>query len=413
MTDHLFWKKQTLSNNLKVLTYPRSSGLTSQLSIVFRYGSNFDSDENAGTAHFLEHLIAGGSKKRVALSRGIESLGGCLDFFTTHDYTMIKADIAPEKIMSASKILQQIAFDQACFQKESFEQERKIILHEIAEISDDPWATVEEMLANCLYKTHPVRRPVSGFRRTIKKLNQTEVEKIHKFEYIPGNAILVLTGKFSDHHVDMIMQNFESEGNIAAPEPILTKENGKPTKLSRKKKPGIFQSYLSIGAKTVPGNHPDIPALELINAMLGGGASSRLFIELREKRALAYNIQSFQECGLDYGYFHIDCAVKSGRIDKAENLIHTEIAKIRNNQVKERELAKVKNMIFGAVYREIDSPTNLPETLTSMEMLFGKEKALVEYIQKINVATIKEVTEVANKYLQHESFSKAIIYPKK
>jgi predicted Zn-dependent peptidase len=70
-------------------------------------------------------------------------------------------------------------------------------------------------------------------------------------------------------------------------------------------------------------------------------------------------------------------------------------------------------MIFGAVYREIDSPTNLPETLTSMEMLFGKEKALVEYIQKINVATIKEVTEVANKYLQHESFSKAIIYPKK
>ena len=412
MINSLAWKRQELSSGLRVLTFPRLSGLTAQISVGLEYGSNSDSPDAAGTAHFLEHLVAGGSERRIQLSRNIEQFGGCLDFFTTHDYTMVQADFAPGKVDPASKVLSQILFDSSLFEKEKFERERKIILHEIAEASDNPWVIIEEALAKCLFRTHPVRLPVSGFRKTVYKLGQKETEETHLVQYSPRNAILILTGQFTEKSLQTVLQNFQMENPKKAVKTSFRSETGSPRKQTIMKKSGISQTYFSIGAKTVSGKHPDVPALELINAMLGGGASSRLFIELREKRALAYNIMSFQESGVDYGYFHIDCATKPSRLEQVRNLVQEEVGKILRGQVSEQELTKVKDMIMGAVYREIDSPINLPETLASLEMLFRKETALEEYIQRIKSKSIQDITTVANKYLAPDNFSIAILNPK-
>ncbi len=412
MTNNLAWKRQELPSGLRVLTFPRLSGLTTQISIGLEYGSNSDSSDVAGTAHFLEHLVAGGSEKRIQLSRDIERLGGCLDYFTTHDYTMVQADVAPDKVTPASEILSKILFDSASFEKEKFERERKIILHEIAEASDNPWVIIEEALAKCLFKIHPVRLPVSGYRKTVNRLSQEETEKTHLTQYAPRNAILILTGQFKDEDLISVLQNFQNENPTTPISASSHVENGLSKRQIIMKKSGISQTYFSIGVKTVSGKHSDVPALELINAILGAGASSRLFIELREKRALAYNIQSFQESGTDYGYFHIDCATKPAKQNQARNLIEEEIAKIQDGRVSEQELIKVKDMIMGAVYREMDSPMNVPETLASLEMLFKKETALEEYIQKLKSITTQEITSVANKYLQQDNFSTAMLNPK-
>jgi predicted Zn-dependent peptidase len=412
MMNNLAWTRLELPSGLRVLTFPRLSGLTTQISIGLEYGSNSDLPDDAGTAHFLEHLVAGGSEKRIQLSRDIERLGGCLDYFTTHDYTMVQADFAPDKVAQTSKILSQILFDSSSFEKEKFERERKIILHEIAEASDNPWVIIEEALAKCLFRTHPVRLPVSGYRKTVSKLSQEKTEQTHLIQYAPRNAILILTGQFNDKDLVTVLQNFQTENSNASTKKTSPTENGPSKKQAIMKKSGISQTYFSIGVKTVSGKHPDIPALELINAVLGAGASSRLFIELREKRALAYNIMSFQESGTDYGYFHIDCATKPGRQSQARNLIEEELAKIQSGQVTEQELIKVKDMIMGAIYREMDSPMNLPETLASLEMQFKKETALEEYIQKIKSITTHNITETANKYLQPDNFSAAILDPK-
>jgi predicted Zn-dependent peptidase len=413
MSNNLAWKRQELPSGLRLLTFPRPFGLTTQISIGLEYGSNSDSLETAGTAHFLEHLVAGGSEKRIQLSRDIERLGGCLDYFTTHDYTMVQADFAPDKVAPASRILSRILFDSASFEEDKFERERKIILHEIAEAADNPWVIVEEALAKCLFKTHPVRLPVSGFRKTVKGLSQEETERTHFNQYTARNAILILTGQFSQRDSETVEKVFQAEKPNKPSKADLHSESGSPNKQAIMKKSGISQTYFSIGAKTVSGKHPEVPTLELINAILGGGASSRLFIELREKRALAYNIMSFQESGVDYGYFHIDCATKPTRLKQARNLIEEELAKIRGGQVTHQELGKVKDMIMGAVYREMDSPTNLPETLASLEMLFKKETAVEEYIEKIKTITTQDITEVANKYLQSDSFSAAVLNPKR
>ncbi|MCX8150187.1 MAG: insulinase family protein [Candidatus Bathyarchaeota archaeon] len=402
-----------MSNGLVALFFPRTSAMTTQMAIALRYGSNSDPEEKSGTAHFLEHMIAGGSAERIRLSRDIERLGGSVDFFTTHDYTMIVADVLPDKGCETADILCKLIFDSQ-FEKENFEKEQKIILHEIAEAKDNPWIQIDEMLTRCLYHNHPVKNPVSGYAKTVRGLTLNDIEQIHSAQYVPNNIILALSGQFNSNLKEAILQTFAATKQNCA----LVPSNGgitesKPPKSGvTQKRAGLSQAYLSIGARTVSGKHSDIPALELINIMLGGGASSRLFIEMREKSALAYNILSSQECGIDYGYFHVDCAVNPKNLTKATNLLIKELQKICAEQVSDAELNKAKDMILGAIYREVDSPTNLPETLTSMEMLFGSENALADYINKLKRITAQEIAETASKYFKEDNYSIVTLTPK-
>ncbi|MGF3522593.1 MAG: M16 family metallopeptidase, partial [Candidatus Bathyarchaeia archaeon] len=355
----------------------------------------------------------GGSPERISLSRDIERLGGSVDFFTTHDYTMIVADVLPEKSCETTKILSRLLFESQ-FAKENFEKEQKIILHEIAEAKDNPWVQLDEMLTRCLYRFHPVRNPVSGYAKTVRGLTLKDIEQTHLAQYVPSNIVLALTGQFTNNHKEDILQTFgaaENRGGSVVNSPVGV-ENSRPQGGVARRRSGLSQAYLSVGARTVSGKHPDIPALELINIIMGGGASSRLFIEMREKRALAYNVLSSQECGMDYGYFHIDCAVKPKNVDRAVRLLFGELQKIQAEEVSDLELSRAKDMILGAICREVDSPVNLPETLASMEMLFNSETSLIEYIDKVKAVTAKDIAETASKYFHESNCSVVTLTPK-
>ena len=133
----MFWRRNTLPNGLTVLLYPRQSANTTQLSIAVEYGSNQEPKELAGAAHFLEHMLAGGSEKRIQLSRSIENSGGILDFYTDHEHMMSRMDILPGELTEASAIISELLFS-TDFEEEKFNRERKIILNELAEALDDP-----------------------------------------------------------------------------------------------------------------------------------------------------------------------------------------------------------------------------------------------------------------------------------
>ncbi|MCW4005443.1 MAG: insulinase family protein [Candidatus Bathyarchaeota archaeon] len=412
MQNSLMWQRNVLSNGLTVLLFPRQSRLTAQLAVTVKCGSNNDALDKSGAAHFLEHMVAGGSPSRIQASRGIEKLGGFVDFFTTHDYTMTLCDVLPERLLEAATIISHLLYDSE-FTQENFETEKKVILQEIAEAEDSPWVQTEELLAKHLFKNHPVRHPVSGYRRTVRSLNLQDIKETHRAYYQPSNAVLTLAGNFSQPQLETVLETFSPKGNsFHTPKNGDTQEKPPRKRLICKEKAGLSQTYLRVGARTVSGRDADIPALELLNMILGGGASSRLFVELREKEALAYNVGSCQECGTDYGYFHIDCAVKSKNLAKALRLIEKELEKLRTQTVPDNELSKAKDMIIGAIYREIDSPTTLPETLTSMELLFENNTAIDDYVQKIRQTTADSLRETAAKYLQDSSCSTVTLAPK-
>ena len=413
MQHSLSWTRKKLPNGLRVLLYPRPLANTAQLSVAVEYGSNHDAQDNAGLAHFLEHMLAGGSTKRIQISREVENLGGFGDFYTDHEYTMSQFAVLPETIIDAPQIMSNLLFDLP-FEEENFKIERKIILNELDEIADDPYSQVDELLLKSLFKSHPVKNPVGGTRKTVNKLTLKKLDETHQRYYVPQNMILILTGNFTEQNVKTVLEHFGSKNNqpdiLKKPN---TAENAKPTKQVVKEKEGICQTYISFGARTVPSSHPDAAAINLIDTLLGEGASSRLFIELREKRALTYDIHSSHDYGLDFGYFSVDCAVREKNVAKVQTLIHKELSKLRTETVSQAELDKGKNMILGDIFRIMDSSRSCADALAFMEIQFHDQNALVKYVERIKAVTPDDIRGAAETYLQNDAFSTVVLKPKK
>lgn len=411
MNGSLSWKRKILSNGLTVLLYQRPVAMTAQLSLAIKYGSNDDSEDKIGTAHFLEHMLVGGSQKRIKLHHEIERLGGASNFETSKECTFSMLDVFPERLPEAAKVLSGLLFDDR-FEKDKLEHERKVILNEIAEAADDPWDKTAETLLKCLFRKHPAKNPIMGSKKTVRQTALRDIEEAHENYYSPRNMILILTGKYSDEAADSLLEDFQNRENSGSTSrQTRTIEVGRP-KNALMRKAGINQAYLSFGLRTPPAKDPDIPAIELINAILGIGESSRLFVELREKRPLTYDFDSVNVAGLDFGYFSIDCAVKAKSVEQTQNIIQEELQKLKNHPVPKDELAKSKNLLLSDVFRSVDYPYTLPRILTDSELYFENENVLVRYLDRIRSLSERNVTEVANKYFQESNYATVITTPK-
>ena len=411
MENELTWHRRILPNGLKILLYPRRSAFTTQIGVAINYGANLDSDFKSGRAHFLEHMICGGSNRRIAMARQIELLGGIINFATNHEYTYSFIDITPEKTIEGAKILSELLFD-SCFEQEKFDLERKIILNELSTIFDNPCEKIEHMLMNCLFKTHPIHREIIGSKKSLKSLSLNEIVEAHNLYYTLPNMILVITGNFIEKDLDLIINKFIS--NKSCNSPIIKPsfcEKSKPVRRYSKFKAGLSQTYVSIGARTVSSRHPDAHILDLIATILGDGFSSRLFVEVREKLGLSYNISASSQCGLDYGYFNVDCSVKPKNLELTVKIIEKEIDKLCRKKVAEKELQKAKNMIKGELLRLVDNPIDFPELLVACEIKYETEYAILNYIKKISNTSSEDIIEAANKYVQSDNLSVVSLSP--
>ena len=287
-------------------------------------------------------------------------------------------------------------------------------MNEIAEAADDPQDTVEETLIKCLFKHHRLRNPTLGSKKTVNRLEPSDIEKSHHSFYVPKNMILAVCGNFSDKEAQTIIEHFqEKENHGSVPKYIGRAEKSKVTEEKVIKRPGINQSYVSFGLRTASAKDPDGPALSLINSILGMGESSRLFMELREKRALTYSFNSAYISGSDYGYFAINCSVETKLLKQTQNIIQSELEKIKNQQTTKAELEKSKNMLLVNVYRAIEASFQLPGIITEQEIYFRNKNSLQTYLNNIGQLNEQDIVEIANKYFKKENYATAILNPKK
>jgi predicted Zn-dependent peptidase len=210
MNNSLVWQRNILPNGLRFLYLPKPSVNTAQLSVAVEYGSNDELETEAGAAHFLEHMLAGGSEKRIQKSRSIENYGGHLNFYTDHEYTMSFVDVLPESLPQTANILSELLFD-TFFDEEKFATERKIILQELAEDLDNPNRIINELLLKNLFKKHPISRPIGGYPKTLNKLNLHQLKTIHTTAYEPQNMILILMGNLSNSQIQKALNPFEDK----------------------------------------------------------------------------------------------------------------------------------------------------------------------------------------------------------
>jgi predicted Zn-dependent peptidase len=413
MSANLVWRRRTLPNGLTAITYPRRNANTTQLSLAVKYGSNQEPKSAAGIAHFLEHMLAGGSEAKIRRSRSIEETGGIMDFYTDREHVLGAADVLPRKLTDASEILSELFFSDD-FEETKFELERKIILNELAEVADDPTVQIEELLLENIYQSHPLSRPVGGYPKTIKKLAVTQLAEVHKRNYVPSNMVVVLTGKVTEGDEARVLNAFQSRDCPAKLTPqSAAPESGKPKAVVTQEKAGITQTYLSIGARTVCANHKDAPALDLVGTLLGGGTSSRLFIELREKHAVTYDVSSAHCKGTDFGYLSINCAVGNRKVEKTRKLIYRQLSDLGTQRVSEVELERAKAIMLGGVLRGMDDPHDTTEIITYMELQFGCDTALKDYVSKIKAVTCEDIRVAAAEHLNEGCLCTAILKPKK
>lgn len=412
MNVFLSWKREILPNGMRVLELPRASDATTRLCLAVEYGSTSDSKSDAGLAHLLEHMLGGGSAKRLQICEEIERMGGYVNFFTAPEYTVGFVQALPNRILQSMKALTQLMYDPT-FEQGKFENEQKVVLNEIDETLDDPGERVDQILRQSLFKTHPIRRPIGGYHNTVSRMTLQKLCNTHQIRYTAHNTILVLTGNFAEHHKATAIKSLSKIEQ--AENPSKKHRFRTDTRYRRRtvqKRPGIAQAYLSMGSQTVPATHKDVCALDVIDKVMGGGTSSRLFTELREKRGLAYGVESAHYNGSDFGFFTASCALKSKNLQKATRLIQEEFLKMRNEKISTEELNKGKDMILGSIFQQADNPLGCPAMLAETEILFHSEHAITDYLKQVKKVAADDIIRVANKYLDEDSFSTAIITPK-
>lgn len=408
----LSWEKTVLPNGTRALIFPRASDKTALLCLGFEYGSNADVPSNAGLAHLLEHMLAGGSTRRVELSRSLEREGGLFNCETYHEHTLVYADVLPDKLENAAQTLREIAYCQS-FEEDRLQKERKIVLHEIADAKDNPEARVQDMLLKSLFRTHPTGRPISGFSNTVKTISIKMIRESHRIHYAPQNTILVLTGRFDEDEKNSVLGKFADvpKSRFAQNKPLSTEEKKPGKKQTVQRRAGLAQTYVATGTRTVPAKHQNRYALDIINVLMGYGASSRLFIELREKNTLTYNVETRHHVGSDFGYFSAYCAIKKGKMEKTRSLVRREFEKVRTQKLSDKELRKCKDMIRGYVLRTLDDHLGCAGLLIEEETQFQNQYAISDYLERIESVPAREIKEIANKYLTEDRFSTAILEP--
>jgi len=292
----------TTKSGLKLLEIPVAGAKSVTVLVLFGVGSRYETDEIAGLSHFLEHMFFKGSKKRptaMAISETVDSVGGEMNAFTSKEYTGYYIKVASEHGELALNVLSDM-LQNPLFDAEEIKRETGVIIEELKMYEDQPIIYVGELFEMHMFGKTNIGRQTIGTKETVSSLTRDNFVKYRQQHYGAGNALVVLAGNLNNtsKHVD---KYFEQSITDSAPE-YVKQSLAMPAKNYLMNVKKTEQTHLYIGFKTVDSNHPDKYILKVISAILGGGMSSRLFTQVRERRGLAYYVKVASEMYLDCGY---------------------------------------------------------------------------------------------------------------
>ncbi len=398
-------KKVVLGNGLTIISRKTKSNSVT-LGVCVKTGSNNEDSHNKGISHFIEHMVFEGTKKRTAqeIVREIEKVGGEFNAFTDHEITFYYAKVLGKYFDKALGVLGDM-LKNSVFNKKFIDKERKVILEEMNLWDDDPKAHQWVLFQKVLYKNHPARYPVIGFKDTLKKINKYDILEYFNKYYVPNNMIIVVTGNFDNKAEEKIKREFGSLRPREI-EPKEFKEEEKQNKIIKsKEKKEVTHSYLVIGYKTVNRENEDSYVLDVISVILGLGQSSRLFNEIRMKRGLSYNLGINHECNKTFGYIGAFVNADHKNIDICRELI-LDGFKLKN--LTQKEIQDAKNMVEGILLLKNEDTKDLAISLGRWEFL-KDAKYFYDYVKKIKKITKKDILRVAKKYL-NKNYTEILIH---
>lgn len=406
------YNKAVLDNGLRVLTSTMPHSRSVCLAIFVGAGSCYESKEEAGISHFAEHLFFKGTQRRPTskeISEDIEGVGGIINGGTDKEVTIFWCKVASSHFPIALDVLSDLLLNSR-FDNKEIEREREVINEEINMNLDIPQQRVNMLIDELLWPEQPLGREVTGYKETVSSITREQLLNYVARRYMANNTVLSIAG------------NIQHEEAMAQIKPLFDKwaagelmtgyiTNDKQTEARLRIEPkDIEQAHLCLAVHGFSHSHPQRFTLDLLNTVLGGGMSSRLFMEIREHKGLAYDIHSYTEHFLDSGSFGIYAGVDPEKVEIALAAILEEVSKIKQ-EITTGELTRAKELSKGRLYLRFEDSQNVALWYGGQEILTRQILDIDDVISIVDAITIGELKEVAGEILTDSGLNLAVTGP--
>lgn len=396
-------RRSILPSGVRVLTEHMPGAQSVSISFSVAVGSRDETDGHHGSTHFLEHLLFKGTKKRTALDIAIafDSVGGSSNASTGKEHTSYYARVQDSALPLAVEVIGDMLTSSLIDAKE-FENERTVILEELAMNDDDPQDVVHEAFAEAVLGSHPLGRPIGGTKETIGAVTRDAVWEHYQRNYRPQDLVIAAAGGVEHAELIRLVEKalLESGWNLDKVAEPVERRLLHPATISRGAELKVIhrpiqQANVLIGMQGLVADDSRRYAMGILNTVLGGGMSSRMFQEIREKRGLAYSVYSFNQGYSDGAYFGLYAGCSPAKTAEVTGLMLDEFQKIANEGIREDELQLAKGNISGGLALKYESTQARMNRLISAEIVNGEFFDLDDSLEHVNSVTVSDVQALA------------------
>ena len=392
--------REVLPNGLTVLSEEMSHIRSISIGIWMKTGSRDETPESNGISHFVEHMVFKGTKTRSAkdIAREVDSIGGNIDAFTGKETICFNIKVLDEHLPVALDILSDLVLNPT-FDPKDITREKGVILEEIKMDEDNPDYLVHEIFTQNFWKDHPLGKPILGTKETVRSFDRDIVFNFFRQRFAPNNIIVSAAGNLSHaRFVELIKERFADLGSTPngfhQPAPAVT-----PRIITRNKK-SLEQVQLCLGVPSHPISHAKRFVSYVLNTVLGGGMSSRLFQKIREEHGLAYSIYSDLNPYRDTGCLSVYAGMSLESTRPVVDAVLAEFRELKSAPIPAEELRRAKDQLKGNLMLSLESSTSRMSNLARQQMYFDRFLTMDETIEQIEMVTEDAVCEMANYLFQ-------------
>ena len=404
---------ETLPSGARIVTAELPDRPSVSLAALFRVGSRYETDAQAGVSHFLEHMFFKGSAgygSAKAIAEAIEGVGGVLNAGTEKELTMFWTRVPRNKAGLAVDVLGDMLF-RPLIEQEELEKERAVVLEEIRMYQDSPQDHVHSLFEQITWPNHPLGRDVAGTEDSVRGLTREHLLDYLERHYLLRNLVITVAGPLSHRQaIELIEPHLRPRGNGADPPAFLPSvANGqRPRVLLKSKK--TEQAHICLGVHAPSYMDKDRYIIDILNTVLGEGMSSRLFLEVRERLGLAYDVHSWVNKLYDTGVLGIYAGTEPRQAARAVAAIVSELRRLCEEPVSEPELTKAREFYKGRLLLQMESTSTVATWYGGQEALMGTIQAIEDTLAQIDAVTAEDLTRVARE-LFSQSLQLAAIGP--
>jgi predicted Zn-dependent peptidase len=398
-----------LANGVRVITEAMPHVRSVSVGVWIGSGSRREWAECNGISHFIEHMLFKGTTRRSAedIARSVDSIGGNLDAFTAKELVCFNTKVLDQHLSLAFDVLADLVLH-PLFREEDIEKEKGVILEEIKMEADSPDYLVHEIFSSNFWKDHPLGKPILGTRETVKRFDRGVIQGFYSAVYAPANMIVTAAGNLThDRLVALVREHFETLPPGAPPPP----DNVPSThaRIALRNKKALEQVHMCLGVPSYPLPHQERFACYVLNTLLGGGMSSRLFQNIRERQGLAYAVFSELNPYRDTGCLSIYAGTSLESARKVVESITNEFRNLKEQRVSDEELRRAKDHLKGSLMLSLESTASRMSNLARQEMYFGHFFSLDELVESIEIVTADDVQRIAQAFFDSRQIALTVL----